>query len=699
TVTAGDDAFVGGQATLTNSIAEVLNDSDSEFEELATAGETSVIIEDTTPPIADPVLTNAEVGDDNPIGRNDQVLFKSFTVGGGVDSVVGGGFEQTPAEFEENPSLGAVDTNDLESSLSFVLTSLPTFGTLYVDLDGSGTDQGYVEASEGAAFNTDATLYWSVSKDEVEELAPATISGGSVSDWQSGDVDIYAYNIYGVKDESLLSVDGRGYLGVKDNTGIQQQVPDQLGQRGDGSSEELIFDFKKPVGEANVKISNLIGSEGEVGSVTAYLNGVSVGEWTFSNKASDELNGKPVDLVLNNDSFTLEGVVFDQLRFTAEEYADGYSKPGDSSDYFIQSIDYKVLPESGFSYKVIDSAGNESEVVDVTIGQPDVSTQVPEGTVLPDDYVIGVAAHTSGNGGGNGNTGTYANNGRGGRLKADAMDGSGSTVGAPKDSDGYYGVDHSSNGNNDNPNMIDGHEALLMKVAQPLTSMTFAIKGELDGATYSLFDGEGNRISEPSELSSANGRIEISSNTPFSYIAFDGSSSGDSEFSVKPIGYISQSGNQFIQGTDGTDTLNGQSGDDILVGGEGNDILYGGAGADTFAWSFGDEGEELQPAIDRVKDFTEGKFGTDDNADKLDLSDLLQGEDSGNINGYIFAEEDGDNVVLSISTEGNLNGSTSAADQKITLEGKSFSDFGVNSGASEDLIAKMIEDGQLKIDQ
>ncbi|WP_040480699.1 retention module-containing protein, partial [Vreelandella boliviensis] len=46
TVTAADDAFVGGQDTLVNSIDAVLNDSDSEFEDLATAGETRVAVTD-----------------------------------------------------------------------------------------------------------------------------------------------------------------------------------------------------------------------------------------------------------------------------------------------------------------------------------------------------------------------------------------------------------------------------------------------------------------------------------------------------------------------------------------------------------------------------------------------------------------------------------------------------------------------------
>ncbi|OZT72774.1 type 1 secretion target domain protein [Vreelandella boliviensis LC1] len=136
-----------------------------------------------------------------------------------------------------------------------------------------------------------------------------------------------------------------------------------------------------------------------------------------------------------------------------------------------------------------------------------------------------------------------------------------------------------------------------------------------------------------------------------------------------------------------------EGGDDTLIGGAGDDILIGGLGADIFKWEFGDEGTDTNAANDVVKDFQAGTFSTGDNADRLDLSDLLQGADSGNINEYITAEEDDGNVVLNISSRGSAGG----VDQKIALEDTSFNDFGANSG--EDLIAKLIAEGQLKIDQ
>ncbi|SEK33071.1 calcium-binding protein, partial [Halomonas daqiaonensis] len=162
-----------------------------------------------------------------------------------------------------------------------------------------------------------------------------------------------------------------------------------------------------------------------------------------------------------------------------------------------------------------------------------------------------------------------------------------------------------------------------------------------------------------------------------------------------------------IAGTSDNDILVGDDGDDIFYGGAGDDELTGGLGADTFAWNFGDEGTSSDAAEDTVTDFTEisdtdnGKFGFTDepNADRLDLADLLQGEDEASIGDYIFAKEDGSDIVLHVSSDGTLGIDGANADQMITLEGKSFTDFGANPGDSADLLQQMLDSGQLNIDQ
>ncbi|QFT85325.1 von Willebrand factor type A domain protein [Halomonas sp. THAF12] len=118
------------------------------------------------------------------------------------------------------------------------------------------------------------------------------------------------------------------------------------------------------------------------------------------------------------------------------------------------------------------------------------------------------------------------------------------------------------------------------------------------------------------------------------------------------------------------ETPAGQGGDDLLIGGSGDDTLTGGLGADVFAWHLGDEGSSSTPAEDTVTDFTMGTFGTDANADKLDLSDLLSGmQDGEDLSSYIQSTDDGTNTTLHISTSGDMSsGDVSAADQIIQLQ-------------------------------
>ncbi|WP_422103634.1 immunoglobulin-like domain-containing protein [Vreelandella sp.] len=135
-----------------------------------------------------------------------------------------------------------------------------------------------------------------------------------------------------------------------------------------------------------------------------------------------------------------------------------------------------------------------------------------------------------------------------------------------------------------------------------------------------------------------------------------------------------------------------KGGNDTLIGGQGDDILIGGLGADTFKWELNDQGSTDQPANDSVMDFNASE------GDVLDISELLQNEENAaDLSTYIVAEEEGDDTVLYISSDGNLAGDKENADQVVRLEGKSFSDFG--GGSAQDVIQHMLNNDQLKIDQ
>lgn len=151
-------------------------------------------------------------------------------------------------------------------------------------------------------------------------------------------------------------------------------------------------------------------------------------------------------------------------------------------------------------------------------------------------------------------------------------------------------------------------------------------------------------------------------------------------------------GDDILVGGDGEHILLGGEGNDTLVGGGGNDILTGGEGADLFVWHNGDQGTAATPANDIVTDFN----GTE--GDSLDLSDILQGEESNDITDYISVAEQGNNVVLSLTPNGDGGDMT----QTITLQNTSIDQL-VGSDASgmsnADIINSLITSGQIQVDQ
>ncbi|MCG9720872.1 type I secretion C-terminal target domain-containing protein [Shewanella sp. Isolate7] len=127
------------------------------------------------------------------------------------------------------------------------------------------------------------------------------------------------------------------------------------------------------------------------------------------------------------------------------------------------------------------------------------------------------------------------------------------------------------------------------------------------------------------------------------------------------------SGDDMLLGGQGSDMLIGGAGEDILIGGLGDDTLTGGTGkadneADTFVWQQGDTG------TDHITDF-------DINQDKLDLSDLLQGENGGNLEDYLHFTVDNGSTTIEI--DANNDGHV---DQTIVLDGVDLSHLGTTDG-------------------
>ena len=157
-------------------------------------------------------------------------------------------------------------------------------------------------------------------------------------------------------------------------------------------------------------------------------------------------------------------------------------------------------------------------------------------------------------------------------------------------------------------------------------------------------------------------------------------------------------GNDMLDGEQGDDSLYGGAGDDSLLGGEGIDFLYGGQGddtltggkdRDTFVWNSTDKGTVGSPASDIITDFEVGGSG-----DVLDLSDLLQGEESGPLTDYLSFQQDGSGgTIINIDSDG---GGTFETDQQITLQGVDLTAGGTLS--DQDIINNLLANGNLVVD-
>ena len=129
-------------------------------------------------------------------------------------------------------------------------------------------------------------------------------------------------------------------------------------------------------------------------------------------------------------------------------------------------------------------------------------------------------------------------------------------------------------------------------------------------------------------------------------------------------------GDDTLTGGSGNDILRGGAGDDTLIGGAGNDYLNGGAGNDTLTGGFGSDTavfELLSGLLNEVNatggngtdtwtDFHLGDVTTDPEADKIDVSDLLDSSaNAGNLDQYIKLDYDetANSMTLAIDRDGS----------------------------------------------
>ena len=174
-------------------------------------------------------------------------------------------------------------------------------------------------------------------------------------------------------------------------------------------------------------------------------------------------------------------------------------------------------------------------------------------------------------------------------------------------------------------------------------------------------------------------------------------------------------GNDKLFGGAGLDILRGGAGNDLLVGGTGNDLLRGDAGSDVFKWTLGDQASTpgataagagnvygvgstvnvVNNATDLIVDFDK----TANTGDALDLRDLLQGENSGNLTQYLHFEKSGSDTIVHISSAGKFTGLAAdykgAEDQTIILKNV---DLGATGSNDQTVIQNLLNNKNLLTD-
>ena len=140
---------------------------------------------------------------------------------------------------------------------------------------------------------------------------------------------------------------------------------------------------------------------------------------------------------------------------------------------------------------------------------------------------------------------------------------------------------------------------------------------------------------------------------------------------------------------DGSGDIRGTDAGEVISGASGNNILTGGLGDDIFLFTAEDQGTVGTPDFDKINDFNDNG-----EADVLDLSDLLVGEEGTDLTAFLAVSEDAGAVVIDVNPDG-LSGNT----EQIRLEGTTLADLGANALDTQvDIISDLITNGHIQVD-
>ncbi|MEP4380802.1 MAG: Ig-like domain-containing protein, partial [Alphaproteobacteria bacterium] len=440
---------------------------------------------------------------------------------------------------------------------------------------------------------------------------------GGAQDWDDAGVTLTAYDFDG--DEATVTYDGDG-VGVAGGS----PVGNQINHSSDGTSEALVATFDSPATEATVTVSRMYATEngGEQGAWQAYDAG---GNLVGSGEFGPEITGGG-----NVGSFTISGIgEFSEIRFSGREYADGTPPgAGDSSDYYVKSIEYTTVDGGEYGDDNIDGGAGDDLIIgdngdldcvghDWHWEHGDTNSSSAGGKIESVDTSIDTASQTvsftmvvSDTNGNESNGFSLALNdganpkGLGGELALLYFDASGSEP---------VLTAYAYNGVNAQTSYFDGSSASGTQAPDPIASSLADPSWVQDISYETDASGDVHTFHFTIDASAINGHdpmypeaggwtgLEFGEQLgmwlhPNSDIETAYDSEGFlTEYSTEGHGWLDVSyqqteqvkaapdvegGDDVIDGGEGDDVAYGQGGDDTIVGGVGDDELYGQSGND-----------------------------------------------------------------------------------------------------------------------